>query len=129
MINQTLDNSTALAVTRTRLSAERTLMSWIRTSFSMISFGFTILKFFQYLKSMETTTAMSQTSSTKTLGIFLILLGLFCLIPGMIEHRRELTVLHQIDGGSCWSYTFIVAILVGILGLYALANALAIRLF
>lgn len=125
--NLTLDKSTALALTRTRLAAERTLMSWIRTSFSMISFGFTILKFFQYLQSINPNP--QHTSGSKDLGVFLILLGISCLIPGMIEHRRQLNILHALDRSSSrWSYAFIVAILVGIMGLYTLANALAIHL-
>lgn len=123
-----LDQSTLLALARTRLAAERTLMSWIRTAFSMITFGFTILKFFQYLQS--TNPGTGHTSGTRSLGIFLILLGIFCLIPGMVEHRRQLCILHSIDSSSSrWSYVFIVAVLVGAIGLYALANALAIRLF
>jgi uncharacterized membrane protein YidH (DUF202 family) len=121
-----MDDQTRFAIMRTRFSAERTLMSWIRTAFSMITFGFGILKFFQYLHSNNP----DASSSTKYLGIFLILLGILCLFPGMIEHRKVLVMLHTVDETeSRWSYAFIVAILVGIIGFYALANALAIRLF
>jgi putative membrane protein len=93
----------------------------------MITFGFTILKFFQYLQN--TNPALTPSVGAKHLGIFLILLGLFCLIPGMIEHRKMLNMLHAVDKStSRWSYALVVAILVGIIGLYALANALAVRL-
>ena len=121
-----IDERTKFAMMRTRFSAERTLMSWIRTAFSMITFGFAILKFFQFLQDKNP----HASSSTKQLGIFLILLGIFCLFPGMIEHRKVLKLLHAADKTeSRWSYAFVVAIFVGIIGLYALANALAIAIF
>lgn len=119
--------STKMALTRTRFAAERTLMSWIRTSFSMITFGFALLKFFQYLHSNNP--AAPPSTGARHLGILLILLGIFCLIPGLIEHRKALNMLHATDGGSRWSYALVVAILVGLLGLYALSNTVAIHLF
>lgn len=124
-----LDQSTALAVARTRLAAERTLMSWIRMSFSMITFGFTILKFFQYLNEMQRITLPNQMTGSKHLGIFLILLGIASLIPGMVEHRRALDTLSKLDGGPRWSYTFVVGVLVGFIGIYALIHAVVIRRF
>lgn len=122
-----LDIATEMSITRTRFAAERTLMSWIRTSFAMISFGFTIAKFFQYIK-MTPTNGLQLTGSTH-LGLFLILTGIFCLIPGMIEHRKTLNELSKYDGKARWTYAFVIAILVGLMGLYALAHALTVRLF
>lgn len=122
-----LDVSTEMSLTRTRFAAERTLMSWIRTSFSMIGFGFTIIKFFQFLKTSPE--YATQASGTTHLGIFLILLGIFGLIPGMIEHRRTLNELSAVDGKPRWSYAYLFAILVGLLGLYALLHVVSIKLF
>ena len=119
-----IDRATSLAITRTRLAAERTLMSWIRTSFSMISFGFTIIKFFEYLKFFKHDTLAIQKSSSGQLGIFLILLGIISLVPAMIEYHKELSQLSVIDKGSRWSYAFLIAICVAILGIYALVNVL-----
>lgn len=116
-----------MAATRTRFAAERTLMSWIRTAFSMITFGFTLLKFFQYLQSNNPNAP--HVTGTRHLGIFLILLGIFCLIPGIIEHYKSLQMLHLTDGGPRWSYAFFMALLVGLIGIYALGNALAIKFF
>ena len=122
-----LNEQTKLSLERTRFSAERTLMSWIRTSFSMITFGFTLLKFFQYLQGNSPNTLHS--SGAKHLGIFLILLGIASLIPGMLEHHKTLKMLHTEDVQQPrWSYAFVVAIAVAVLGLYALANTLAFRL-
>ncbi len=123
-----LDIATEMAISRTRFAAERTLMSWIRTSFAMISFGFTIIKFFEYLK-LSPTKSMGQGSSSLHLGLFLILTGILCLIPGLIEHRKSLNELSKYDGKAPWSYAFVIAILVGLIGIYALAHALSVRLF
>lgn len=124
-----IDSNTLLAVDRTRFAAERTLMSWIRTSFSMISFGFTIIKFFEFLKDNPQFNSNSQQSGSLHLGLFLILLGLLSLIPGMIEHRKTLSELSRYDGKPTWSYAFIMAVLVGLIGLYALVHVLSVRFF
>lgn len=123
-----LDDATTLAVMRTRLAAERTLMSWIRTAFSMIGFGFGLLKFFEYLFQANPNTP--RISGSWHLGIFLILLGTFCLIPGIIEHTKSLRQLHAMNKTSQrWSYALIVAILVGGMGIYVLGSAVAVRFF
>lgn len=125
-MTEKLDETTQLAFTRTRLAADRTLLSWIRTSFSMISFGFAIVKFFQYLKPLEN--YPQQNLGTKHLGAFLISLGIFSLFPAIIQHGKELNVISKIDKGPRWSYALIVAFLVGLIGIYALIDALMSRL-
>lgn len=122
-----LDNRTESAFTRTRLAADRTLLSWIRTSFSMISFGFAIIKFFQYLKPIES--HPHRHGDTKHLGAFLILLGIGSLIPAMIQHRKELRAISKIDKGPSWNFSLVIAIIVGVIGVYALLDAVLIRLF
>lgn len=122
-----IDQTTALAFTRTRFAADRTLLSWIRTSFSMITFGFAIAKFFQFLKTLEN--YPKQNISTKHLGAFLIILGVASLIPAIMEYRKELKAISAIDKGPRWSYALIFAFLVGLIGLYALIDALVVRLF
>ncbi len=118
------DNNTLLAVVRTRLAAERTLMSWIRTAFSMITFGFGLIKFFQYLKTDSTLPQKVHNGLTTQLGLFLILLGILSLIPGMIEHQMQLSRLHQLDGGGRWNYALVVAILVALAGSYIFLSVL-----
>lgn len=124
-----IDLPTDLAISRTLLAAERTLMSWIRTSLALISFGFTIIKFFEYLKGEITPSSEHLSGSTK-LGALLILLGTFSIIPAIFEHRRELNQLNKLDPTSPrWSYAMIVAILVGIVGVYALVDSVAMKFF
>lgn len=86
------------------------------------------MKFFQYLAMQNNIKTQGVIGATQ-LGILLILLGIFCLIPGMIEHRKSLNELSEYDGKSRWSYTFIVGIIVGMIGIFALTKAIAIRLY
>lgn len=120
-----IDEATRLAVLRTRLAAERTIMSWIRTSFAMISFGFTIIKFFQYLQILQGGNLTIARGSTH-LGLFLIYLGIIILIPAIIKHRLELTQLSKLDDGPRSSFAFIVAILVGLIGIYTAVNVMQV---
>lgn len=117
-----VDNSTQLAISRTRLAADRTLMSWIRTSLALISFGFTIIKFFEYLKFIASNNIKIPTTGITHLGVSLILLGIFSLIPAMIEYKKEIQALKEINGITQKSYIVIVVYCVGLIGLYTLAN-------
>jgi putative membrane protein len=118
------DNATRLAISRTRLAADRTLMSWIRTSLALISFGFTIIKFFEYLKFIALSNIKIPTTGITHLGISLILLGILSLIPAMIEYKKEMHFLKNIDGVTRKSYIVIVGYCVGLIGLYTLGNVL-----
>lgn len=122
--SSTMDYSTRLAISRTRLAADRTLMSWIRTSLALISFGFTIIKFFEYLKFIEPNNIKIPTTGITHLGISLILLGILSLIPAMIEYKKEIIMLKNIDGIARKSYIVIVGYCVGLIGLYTLGNVL-----
>ena len=114
-----VDNSTALAVERTRLAHERTLMAWVRTSTALISFGFTIYKFFQY-QGEHGASALNP----RRFGMSMILVGLFALVLATIQHRRDLRLLDARFGKAERSLASIVAILVGALGILALVGVL-----
>ncbi|MFA6915077.1 MAG: DUF202 domain-containing protein [Parachlamydiales bacterium] len=121
-ITNPLDINTELAVTRTRLAADRTLLSWIRTAIAMITFGFGIIKFFEFFKALPNTYSHPHLEHISSLGSFLILMGILILIPGYVEQRKALKMLNRLDGLHPWSYASIVAILVALIGLYALYN-------
>ncbi len=121
------DAITGMAAVRTRLAADRTLMAWIRTSFSMIGFGFAILKFFEFILS-DPSRSIRRVHASASFGAFLMLLGVLALIPGMIEHYKNLKALREIDPSSPrWSYAFFFSILVGIIGIYALLSSITIK--
>ena len=114
----TLNESTSLALTRTRLAAERTLMSWIRTAFAMISFGFTIGKFLEYLSKQST--AGAPRGDIRILPTLLILLGLVSLFLGVLEFRHTLIELDTMGGiRHRMTALGIIATLVGLLGVLA----------
>lgn len=84
----TANDSTQMAVERTLMAADRSLMAWVRTGLSLISFGFTIYKFLENSAAhLEASgKVLNVDSSPKTIGLFMIGMGLFSLIFGTIEN-------------------------------------------
>ena len=120
---------TDLAVERNYLAAERTLMAWIRTSLSMISFGFTIGKIAQVLDTIEIKGALGRvrTVSAQELAHFLVTLGTFALIGASLQHWKRMRQFHAMGLPRKLSITFIVAILLALVGFFAL-SALVLEL-
>jgi putative membrane protein len=117
------EKRTDLAMERTIIAEERTLMAWIRTSISLIGFGFTIYKFFQYLQTTEQRT-IGRTYTVRNLGLTLIALGTLALAGAAWQHRDVLKRLGAEEGKRLWSLSFIVAILVILIGVLAFIGVL-----
>ncbi len=115
-IQSDLKTTDMLAYERTILAQERTLMASIRTSVSLISFGFTIAKFFQDLKSTEVLKGISNISS-KNVGFWLVFIGTAYIFLFSIQHQLILHALRVKGVQKRISYTFILAIVIGLLGL------------
>jgi len=115
-ITTELKTTDKLAYERTILAQERTLMASIRTSVSLISFGFTIAKFFQDLKSSEVLKSMSNISS-RNVGFWLVFIGTAYIFLFSIQHQLVLHSLRVKGVQKRISYTFILAIVIGLLGL------------
>lgn len=125
---------TGMSFQRTRMSADRTLMSVIRTSLSLISFGFTIFQFFG--KLVQAKVLPPGGSSVRDFGLSLVVLGIAMLVFGIAYHiafmlglrkqRMRLVAAGMIHGESHFptSLTLIVAILLLLIGLFAMANML-----
>jgi putative membrane protein len=123
---------TGMSFQRTRLSADRTLMSVIRTSLSLIGFGFTVFQFFRYLQEGAFITADSQ--AARNFGLALVFLGVGMVTVGILYHgqfmwalrrqRRAMKAEGLIHGESGFpvSFTFIIAILLLLLGVTAFAS-------
>lgn len=76
---------TGMSIQRTRMSADRTLMSVIRTALSMIGFGFTLFQIFQKLNEAG---VIHRAAAPRNFGLALIVLGVFLLLGGIVNHLR-----------------------------------------
>jgi putative membrane protein len=113
-----------LAMERNYLAAERTLMAWIRTSLSMISFGFTIGKLGQVLESIEVKGILGRTRMISVEGIayFLVILGTAALLGAILQHWHQVRELQAMGLHRRLSITFMVALLLAVLGGFALSS-------
>ena len=121
------NESTLLAVDRTRLAHERTLMAWVRTATSMISFGFTIYKFLAAQPAHERRFSfMERLLDARNFAVVMISVGLVGLFLAALENRREMARLRETYGRERipQSNAMRVAILVAIFGFFALGAVL-----
>jgi putative membrane protein len=107
---------TDLAIQRTSMAAERSLMAWIRTALSMIGFGFSIYKFFQYLPEELATGNIRRPQAPRNLGLTLIALGTLALVAATWQHWTFLKAVRASQKEHVWSISFVVAILVILIG-------------
>jgi putative membrane protein len=110
------EERTDLGLQRTVMAAERTLMAWMRTSISMIGFGFTIYKFFQYLPDEIAAGNIRRPQAPRNLGLTLIALGTLALMAATWQHRMFLNEMGASKGRHVWSISFVVAILIILIG-------------
>ena len=116
MSDTELKTSDILALDRTRLAAERTLMAWVRTALSMISFGFTIYKFLQVLQGQSTLPVL-RPQAPRDVGLTLIGIGTFAVLIACVQHWKYIKKLRPDQPYRPWDLTFIVACIIGFLGL------------
>jgi putative membrane protein len=88
-----MDRSDELAIERTRLALERTLLGWLRTALSLVSFGFVIDRGFQLAEKYGREPASPTVLGPAEVALAMILLGLFALGAGIVQHRMGLTAL------------------------------------
>jgi len=113
-----LSLSNKLALERTRAAYERTMMAWLKTATSLITFGFAVYKFFE----IETAgrDIGPRLIGSREFALVLIGIGLLSLLTGMIEHRRDLSVLGRDYPGMPLSGTRLISVLIAALGALAL---------
>ena len=116
-----LDDSTALAVERTRMAHDRTLMAWVRTSVSLISFGFTIYKFFEYLRESPVVQDEAPVQGPRHFALAMILAGLATLLLAAFQYQGDVRRLQARYGRQPRSLVAPLALLIGTLGIAGLA--------
>jgi putative membrane protein len=124
--NELATDRTDLATDRTVMAAGRTLMAWVRTALSMISFGFTIYKFLD-AATHGTQVGMLKEDGPRRLGLFLIALGVMSVIFGSIEYYQTIKRLNTLSTARyrAVNFSFIMGILIGLLGLFLFVTILA----
>ncbi len=115
---------TNLAMDRNFMAAERTLMAWIRTALSMISFGFTIGKLGQVMHEVQVRRLLGGTAvvGVRRVGYFLVVLGSTALLAASVQHWRRMHALRDMGLRHKFSITFIVALVLVIIGGFALTS-------
>ena len=110
-----------LAIDRTRMAAERNLMAWVRTSLSMIAFGFTLYKFLQAMQAQSTVPVL-RPQAPRNVGLVLVGIGTFAIIVACVQHWKYVRKLRPDQPYKPWDLAFIVAILIGLLGVLIFAS-------
>jgi len=113
---------TDLARERTMMAAERTLMAWVRTSLAMISFGFTLGKLGTALDSSEVNLLFGRTTDIVGVAYYLVSVGTIALILAAVQNRIEVTALVRPGMTRRPSLAFVMAILLGLLGLFVFTD-------
>ena len=110
--------TTDLAVTRTVMAADRSMMAWVRTGLSLITFGFTIYKFLDYAREELIATGKEVTdfSSPKIIGLFLIGLGILSLLMGIIENEATIRVLKKNHSFNRMRYSLFISLILLVFG-------------
>ena len=115
---------TDLALLRNYMAVERTLMAWIRTSLSMISFGFTIGKLGQVMTDVEVRGFLGRVRdlSVESIAYFLVILGTLSLLGAVVQHWLEVRNLRAMGFRRRFSIAFVVALLLSVVGGFALSS-------
>jgi putative membrane protein len=113
-----------LALERTFLAHERTLMAWIRTATSLITFGFALYKFFYYVHQDKAPTHGEELFGARTYGLCMMGFGVATLLVATLQHRLQMKALRGLYPEAPLSLSFVLAGLMGVLGLIAFAAAL-----
>ena len=83
---------------RVLFAAERTLFSWNRTGISLMAFGFVVERFGLYMQFLGVQGVLGAQRHLSFIGgVGFILLGAFVEIYSVLQHRRFLTTLHEMD--------------------------------
>ena len=114
---------TNFAKFRTSLALDRTTLAWIRTALTFATFGFGMVGFFRAtVQATQTEQAVRLHQAAIHMGVALIVIGLVSTILAAFSHWMTLRRLRRGEELSVtqWPLTIVIAVLVSVLGLYAL---------
>lgn len=108
---------------RTSLALDRTTLAWIRTALTFATFGFGMVGFFRAVElATHTEQAMRLHQAAIHMGVALIVIGMVATILAAFSHWVTLRRLRRGEQLSItqWPLTITIAVLISVLGLYAL---------
>ena len=114
---------TNFAKFRTSLALDRTTLAWIRTALTFATFGFGMVGFFRAtVQATQTEQAVRLHQAAIHMGVALIVIGLVSTILAALFHWMTLRRLRRGEelAVTQWPLTIVIAVLVSVLGLYAL---------
>jgi len=115
--------STSFAKFRTALALDRTTLAWIRTALTFASFGFGMVAFFRATtEATHSEKAVRLHQAAIRMGVALILIGIVATMLAACSHWMALRKMRRGEQISItkWPLAVALAVLVGVLGLYAL---------
>lgn len=119
---------TSLAKFRVSLSLDRTTLAWIRTALTFATFGFGMIAFFRAIRqATQSEQAVRLHEAAIHMGVALVVIGLVATILAAFSHWRALRRLRRGEQLviSQWPFTITIAVLISVLGLYALWSLIA----
>ena len=122
------DERTNFAKFRTSLALDRTTLAWVRTALTFASFGLGMVAFFRAIEQVtHSEQAVRLHQAALHLGVALIVIGMVSTILVAFSHGMALRRLRRGEqlSVSQWPLTITVAVLVSLLGLYALWSVFA----
>ena len=114
---------TSLARFRVALALDRTSLAWIRTALTFSTFGFGMIGYFRSLAQAHQSEAAERLHQAAIhMGVALVIIGLLATALAAFSQWRALRKLRHGEQVviAQWPLTIAIAVLLAILGLYAL---------
>jgi putative membrane protein len=118
----------SLPLVQISLALDRTTLAWIRTALTFATFGFGMVTFFRGLvQAAPSEHTMRLHHAAISMGVSFIVMGIVATLLAAVTHWMTLRRMRRGDPLPLaqWPLTIVIAILLALVGLYALWSVLA----